>query len=60
MALSVGVSNFNQSHLEEISAAGLTLPSLNQVSFSLYHSRAERDLLDYCTKNGIIFVRGLA
>ena len=41
--------------MEEIRAAGLTLPSLNQVSFHLYHSRAERALLQYCTSHGILF-----
>jgi diketogulonate reductase-like aldo/keto reductase len=35
LARSVGVSNFNVSHLEEIRAANLTLPSKNQVSFYL-------------------------
>ena len=55
LARSVGVSNFNISHLEEIRAAGLTLPALNQVSLHLYHSRAERPLLDYCKAHGILF-----
>lgn len=35
--------------------AGLTLPSANQVSFHLYHSVAEKELLDYCNQNGIVF-----
>lgn len=51
---SAGVSNFNISHLEEIRAAGLTLPSVNQISFNLYHSRSERALVDYCNAHGII------
>jgi hypothetical protein len=56
VALSVGVSNFNISHLQEISDAGLVLPSLNQVSFSLYHSVPERGLLEFCKAHGILFV----
>lgn len=55
VARSVGVSNFNISHLQEISDAGLVLPSLNQVSFSLYHSAPERDLLEFCSAHGILF-----
>jgi 2,5-diketo-D-gluconate reductase A len=55
VARSVGVSNFNISHLMAIEAAGLPLPSVNQVSFSLYHSVAEMDLLAYCKAKGIQF-----
>lgn len=54
-ARSVGVSNFNVSALQEILAANLTLPSLNQVSFHLYHSVAERELLAFCNAHGIVF-----
>jgi len=53
-ARSVGVSNFNISHLEAIRAAGLTLPSINQLSFNLYHSVSERALVEYCNANGIV------
>ena len=52
---SVGVSNFNISHLRAVETEGLILPSLNQVSFYLYHSLAEKELLDYCTSKGILF-----
>lgn len=55
LARSVAVSNFNISHLEEIKAANLTLPSMNQVSFYLYHTQPEKALLDYCNANGIVF-----
>lgn len=51
---SVGVSNFNISHLEAIKAAGLPLPTLNQISFHLYHSTAEAGLVAYCQANGIL------
>ena len=36
-ALAIGVSNFNSSHIEEIAAAGLPLPAVNQVEFSPLH-----------------------
>jgi len=55
LARSVGVSNFNISHLEEIKAANLTLPSKNQVSFHLYHTVPERELLAYCNANNVLF-----
>jgi diketogulonate reductase-like aldo/keto reductase len=55
LARSVGVSNFNISHLEEIKAANLTLPSKNQVSFHLYHSQPEKQLLEFCQANSILF-----
>ena len=49
------MSNFNISHLEEIKAANLTMPSKNQVSFHIYHSQTEKQLLAYCRSNGILF-----
>ena len=51
----MGVSNWNVSALEEVRAAGLTLPAINQVSFHLYHSAPERTLLEYCLAAGINF-----
>lgn len=51
----MGVSNFNISHLEEIKAANLTLPSKNQISFHLYHTQPEKALLEYCQANNILF-----
>jgi len=53
LARSVGVCNFNVTHLEDLRSAGLPLPSTNQVSFYLYHTQAEKDLLAYCNANGI-------
>ena len=55
-ALSIGVSNFNISHLEEFRAAGLPTPSLIQSPFNLYRSSTQMDLLDYCNRNGITFL----
>ena len=51
---SVGVSNFNISHLVDIQNAGLPLPALNQISFSLYHSAAEMPLVAWCRAHNII------
>lgn len=52
---SVGVSNFNVTHLGELEDAGLPLPAVNQVSFSGYHSDVEMPLLQYMRSKGIIF-----
>lgn len=54
---SIGVSNYNVSHLQEIIDAGLPLPSINQVSFNPYNYRTGRaDLLTFCQKNRILLV----
>ena len=34
---SIGVSNYNSSHIHEIEEAGLPLPSVNQIEFSPHH-----------------------
>jgi len=49
---SVGVSNYNVHHLEEIKKAGLPTPSVNQVE--LHPWCQQRPIADYCQKNGII------
>ncbi len=36
-ARSIGVSNYNSSHIDEIAAAGLPLPAVNQLQFSPHH-----------------------
>jgi diketogulonate reductase-like aldo/keto reductase len=54
-ARAIGVSNYNQTHLEEIEAAGLPLPAVNQCPFSLYHSAVQMDLLSYCKSKNILF-----
>ena len=51
---SCGVSNFNISHLMDIEKAGLPLPALNQISFSLYHSAAELELVAWCRAHNIV------
>lgn len=48
---SIGVSNYNISHLEEMHAYASVRPAVNQVQFNPYHQ--ERALLDYCRKEKI-------
>ena len=50
-ARSVGVSNFNISHLEEIRAAGLPLPDANQIELHPWSQKP--DLIAWMTANGI-------
>jgi len=50
-ARSIGVSNFNQSHLEEIKAAGLPMPDANQIELHPWSQKP--DLLSYMAENGI-------
>ena len=52
LARSIGVSNFGIRHLEEISSAGLPLPSVNQID---RHPLLPRHLLArYCAEKGIV------
>lgn len=54
---SVGVSNYNTTHIQEIIDAGMPLPSVNQVSFNPYNYRTGRaDLLAFCQKHNIQLV----
>ena len=50
-ARSVGVSNFNESHLEEIGAAGLPMPDANQIELHPWSQKP--DLLAYMAKHDI-------
>jgi diketogulonate reductase-like aldo/keto reductase len=56
-ARAIGVSNYNTSHLDEIIAAGLPLPAVNQVPFNIWHSADAQSggLLDYCKAHSIVF-----
>eukprot|EP00041_Stephanoeca_diplocostata_P023807 m.592665 g.592665 ORF g.592665 m.592665 type:complete len:717 (-) comp22391_c0_seq19:490-2640(-) len=67
LARAIGVSNFNTTHLKEIAAAGLPLPSVNQCSFSPHHGPDHKgctpytteescgELLQYCKDNNIVY-----
>ncbi|WP_422370855.1 aldo/keto reductase [Hoeflea sp.] len=50
-ARSIGVSNFNQSHLDEIGNAGLQVPDANQIELHPWSQKPE--LLAYMADNGI-------
>ena len=50
-ARSVGVSNFNESHLNEIGAAGLPMPDANQIELHPWSQKP--DLLSYMAKHNI-------
>jgi len=50
-ARSIGVSNFNQAHLEEIKAAGLPMPDANQIELHPWSQKTE--LLSYMKQNDI-------
>ncbi|CAL1708215.1 unnamed protein product [Somion occarium] len=47
----VGVSNYNIHHIEEIREAGLELPSVNQVE--LHPFCQQRPIIEYCNKHNI-------
>jgi 2,5-diketo-D-gluconate reductase A len=52
-ALSIGVSNFNATHLQEIIDAGLPLPAINQIPFHLYRSSSQQQTIDFCRAHNI-------
>ena len=54
-ARAVGVSNFNQTHLQEIIDAGLRLPAYNQCPFHLYRSQTQESLIRFCRQHNITF-----
>ena len=49
----IGVSNYEQNHLQEILDMGGLMPAVNQVEFHPYWH--EDDLLAFCKKNNIVF-----
>ncbi|EYC09641.1 hypothetical protein Y032_0059g2976 [Ancylostoma ceylanicum] len=50
---SVGVSNYESRHIEEIKSYGKSMPCANQVEYHPHFTRDE--LKDYCKKEGIFF-----
>ena len=52
-ALAIGVSNFEQTHLEDIIMMNSMIPSVNQVEHHPYFH--EDDLVKYCKSKNIIF-----
>lgn len=49
---SVGVSNYNVKHLEEIREAGFETPSVNQIE--LHPFCQQKDIVDYCRSHDIV------
>lgn len=49
--LSIGVSNFNQRHLEELLPTSAVVPAINQFEFSPFNYR--KSLVDFCHQKGI-------
>ena len=52
-ALAIGVSNFEQNHLEDIFAMKSSIPSVNQVEYHPYWH--EDDLVSFCKSKNIVF-----
>lgn len=52
-ALSIGVANYNSTHLQEIIDAGMPLPSVNQVPFHIYNAAAQSDIHTWCKAHNI-------
>lgn len=50
----IGVSNFNETHLEEIKAAGLPLPDANQIELHPWSQKP--DLVAYLAENDIAII----
>ena len=51
-ARAVGVSNYCPRHLQEIEAAGMSLPEVNQIELHPRHQ--QRALVEYCQHEGIV------
>jgi diketogulonate reductase-like aldo/keto reductase len=49
---SIGVSNYQINHLQELFSYANTIPVIDQVEFSPYNY--QKDLLDFCNKNKIL------
>jgi 2,5-diketo-D-gluconate reductase A len=50
----IGVSNFNEEHIEEIKAAGLPLPDANQIELHPWSQKP--DLVSYLARNDIAII----
>jgi 2,5-diketo-D-gluconate reductase A len=53
-ARSIGVSNYNVSHLEEIKVAGMPLPAINQIPLHLYRSSSQAATVNWCLRHGVV------
>ena len=55
-ARAVGVSNYNVTHLQEIEAAGLPLPSVNQIPINVFRSTSQADTVAWCKAHNVTVV----
>jgi 2,5-diketo-D-gluconate reductase A len=51
----IGVSNFTIRHLQQLMEASDIVPAVNQVEFHPFIYEQQKDLLEFCKENGIIF-----
>ncbi|KAH9930456.1 Aldo/keto reductase [Epithele typhae] len=49
---SIGVSNYNVKHMEEIRIAGYEMPDVNQIE--LHPLCQQKEIVDYCNQHGIV------
>jgi len=50
-----GVSNWNSTHIEELTAAGLPLPAVNQCPFNPYRGSSQMETVKWCQAHGVVF-----
>jgi diketogulonate reductase-like aldo/keto reductase len=51
----IGVSNFSVSQLKEIMKKYKIIPAVNQVKLSPYNYQVEKETMEFCKDNGIVF-----
>lgn len=54
LALSIGVSNYNASELQEFVVAGVPLPAINQIPMHPYRSSSQNSTIAWCKDNGVL------
>jgi methylglyoxal/glyoxal reductase len=53
-ANAIGVSNFDIEHIEQLLAAGLETPMVNQIELHPFNYQQQRKLVEYCQSKGIV------
>eukprot|EP01060_Flectonema_neradi_P035955 TRINITY_DN676_c0_g1_i1.p1 TRINITY_DN676_c0_g1~~TRINITY_DN676_c0_g1_i1.p1 ORF type:complete len:415 (+),score=84.27 TRINITY_DN676_c0_g1_i1:73-1245(+) len=54
-ARSIGVSNYNSTHIQDIIDAGLPLPAINQRPFNPHRAASSKDIIEFCKQHNILF-----
>ena len=54
-ARSIGVSNYNITHIQEIIDSGLPLPAINQRPFNPHRASSSKDIIAFCRQHKILF-----